>query len=243
MKICPRCGYENPDDAQFCLKCHYPLFMQSGQINVVSNSSVKICPRCGYQNPPNAFFCEKCHYPLFQIRETNISLDERNETVEQENKKTKIDITVFEYLLTSSIIYIISFNLFPFFQIYMAVLNALATIFLSLVIDKAKVSWYYYLVNLSPVGLFLFTINHYIGLLIFSLSGIFIGDLMRMLFLAEKDEIFRIAYIIFFIGYIGGLLFSILYDMISAGYLVLIMESIRRINESRKKRKNDLLSS
>jgi len=243
MKICPRCGYENPDDAQFCLKCHYPLFMLSNQSNVNSNASVKICPRCGYQNPPNAFFCEKCHYPLFQIRETNVTLEERKETVKQERKETKIDTIVFEYLLTSSIIYIISFNFFSFFPIYMAVLNALATMFLSLGIDKVKIKWYYHLVNLSPIGLFLVTINPSIGFLIFSASGIFISDLMRIFFLIEKDEIFRVAYIIFIIGYIGGILFSVAYEMISVGYLVLIMESIMRINEDRKKRKNDVLLS
>mgnify|MGYP001772536616 CR=1 FL=1 len=232
MKVCPRCGYENPDEAQFCLKCHYPLFMSS-QINLGVQPSVKVCPRCGHQNPPDAFFCEKCHYPLFEIRETKIS-----ETVKEE--KSKLPIAVFEYLLISSIIYIASFFLFSFFPLYMSILNAVATIFLSLAIYKAKITWYYYFVNLSPVGLFLIKMNQFVGFLIFSFSGLFISDLMRILFLEEKDEIFRIVYIIFLIGYLGGLLIPLLYDMITVGFLVLIMESIRRISEERRKRK-DLL--
>jgi len=132
MKVCPRCGYENPDDAQFFLKCHYPLFMYSGQINVSVQPSVKVCPRCGHQNPPVAYFCEKCHYPLFEIRETKIS-----EEVPKEGMK--LPLAVFEYLLTSSVIYIVSFFLFSFFPVYMTILNAVATIFLSLAIYKAKI--------------------------------------------------------------------------------------------------------
>jgi len=83
----------------------------------------------------------------------------------------------------------------------------------------------------------LILINKVVGFVIFSLSGIFISDLMRIFFIEEKDEIFRIAYIIFLIAYIGGLLFPLLYDMINVGFLVLIMESIRRISEERRKRK------
>ena len=41
MKKCPRCGYENPDEAQFCLKCHYPLF-EIPVVSTVREEEVKV---------------------------------------------------------------------------------------------------------------------------------------------------------------------------------------------------------
>ncbi|MCY0859793.1 MAG: zinc ribbon domain-containing protein [Sulfolobaceae archaeon] len=38
-KKCPRCGYENPDDALYCMRCGYPLSQQSGSsTNVLENA-------------------------------------------------------------------------------------------------------------------------------------------------------------------------------------------------------------
>ncbi|BFH72173.1 zinc ribbon domain-containing protein [Sulfurisphaera javensis] len=237
MKVCPRCGYENPDNTEFCLKCYYPLFVQSVPSNKTNTNNKKICPRCGHENPPDALFCEKCHYPLFQIRETSIE-----EPVMEKLKKEELKITVFNYLLISSIFYIISMLGFSFFPHYMSIVNLISTIFLSLSIHDSKVKWYYYLVNLSPLGIFLLSINPMVGYFIFSLGGVIISDYIRVLYVLEKDEIFRIAGLILIIGYIGGLLFIILYDMIIPGFLVLIMESIRRIREGKKKKEISLPS-
>ncbi|NON61769.1 zinc ribbon domain-containing protein [Acidianus sp. RZ1] len=33
VKYCPQCGYPNPDDASFCIKCGSPLFSQPNQPN------------------------------------------------------------------------------------------------------------------------------------------------------------------------------------------------------------------
>ncbi|MEM0279920.1 zinc-ribbon domain-containing protein [Metallosphaera sp.] len=56
MIRCPRCGYENPDEVNFCERCRYPL---SSNLTVSTK-----CPRCGYENAPNAEVCERCRYPL-----------------------------------------------------------------------------------------------------------------------------------------------------------------------------------
>lgn len=234
MKVCPRCGYENPDDAQFCLKCHYPLIYTQ---QTIVTPQPRVCPRCGHQNPPNSFFCERCHYPLMENNTSGLIGNEK----EVEIKKEKIDPVVFEYFLVASITYIVSLLAFQFFPIYMSLLNALATIFLSLSLNKVKVKRYYYLVNLSPLGLYLTTINSVYGPLIFSLSGVFISDLMRIFYLIEKEELFRVIYIIFLVGYLGGILFPPLYDMITVGYIVLLMESVRRIRENRKKKSDVVL--
>ena len=92
---------------------------------------MKVCPRCGYQNSPDAFFCEKMPLSAFRNKGDKISKITKEE-------KRKIPIIVFEYLLISSIIYIVSFFLFSFFSVYMTVLNAITTIFLSLIICKKK---------------------------------------------------------------------------------------------------------
>lgn len=47
---CPRCGMENPPQAQFCMHCGTPL--------------VQRCPLCGAANPPDAHFCLRCGAPL-----------------------------------------------------------------------------------------------------------------------------------------------------------------------------------
>ncbi len=47
---CPRCGTENPPQAQFCMHC--------------GNLLVQRCPVCGAGNPPDAHFCLRCGAPL-----------------------------------------------------------------------------------------------------------------------------------------------------------------------------------
>lgn len=83
MKICPRCGYSNPDTAEFCERCRY--YLPNGLYAQIPNQftqpatlpqsppqpfipqNVKSCPRCGYINPPNANFCANCGYSLQTI--------------------------------------------------------------------------------------------------------------------------------------------------------------------------------
>lgn len=50
LTVCPRCGKENPADAQFCMRCGSALY--------------RTCSRCGTSNPPDAQFCLQCGTPL-----------------------------------------------------------------------------------------------------------------------------------------------------------------------------------
>ncbi len=43
---CPKCQFENPDDAKFCNEC--------------ANKLELICPECGKSNPPGSKFCNEC---------------------------------------------------------------------------------------------------------------------------------------------------------------------------------------
>ena len=47
---CTRCGFENPEEMNFCGKCAIPFR--------------SLCPRCGFENPPGFSFCGKCATPL-----------------------------------------------------------------------------------------------------------------------------------------------------------------------------------
>jgi class 3 adenylate cyclase/tetratricopeptide (TPR) repeat protein/ribosomal protein L40E/energy-coupling factor transporter ATP-binding protein EcfA2 len=47
---CPKCQFENPDEAKFCIKCATKLEI--------------ICPRCGESNLPESNFCMKCAHDL-----------------------------------------------------------------------------------------------------------------------------------------------------------------------------------
>ncbi|MEJ2774866.1 zinc ribbon domain-containing protein [Sulfolobaceae archaeon RB850M] len=68
VKYCPRCGYANADDANFCLRCGYPLAYQYVNQPVVTQQTVKlqgkVCPKCGTVNKPEALFCKRCGFPL-----------------------------------------------------------------------------------------------------------------------------------------------------------------------------------
>ena len=58
---CPKCGYENREEAEFCRECG-----QSLQLDVV-------CPQCGYTSPQGSKFCDKCGHPLAEPTPTPIS--------------------------------------------------------------------------------------------------------------------------------------------------------------------------
>jgi TOMM system kinase/cyclase fusion protein len=47
---CTSCGFENPEEMNFCLECAAPLTHR--------------CPGCGFESPPQAKFCGKCATPL-----------------------------------------------------------------------------------------------------------------------------------------------------------------------------------
>jgi class 3 adenylate cyclase/ribosomal protein L40E/tetratricopeptide (TPR) repeat protein len=47
---CPKCQYENPEEANFCAKCGAKLSL--------------VCTQCGHENTPDNNFCIKCGYNL-----------------------------------------------------------------------------------------------------------------------------------------------------------------------------------
>jgi len=55
---CPKCGYENREEAEFCRECG-----QSLQLDVV-------CPQCGYTSPQGSKFCDKCGHSLTEPTST-----------------------------------------------------------------------------------------------------------------------------------------------------------------------------
>ncbi len=60
--ICPVCGTENPDDAEFCTGCGY----QDGtDPNAAYDSGNWQCPRCGCVWSDSASVCTNCGYRRF----------------------------------------------------------------------------------------------------------------------------------------------------------------------------------
>lgn len=57
MKKCNKCGFENPNEANFCVKCGAKLNNKN-----LENEKFKICPRCGTSNLESASFCKNCKY-------------------------------------------------------------------------------------------------------------------------------------------------------------------------------------
>jgi len=43
---CAGCGFENPEEMNFCIECAAPLKHR--------------CPSCGFESPPQTKFCGKC---------------------------------------------------------------------------------------------------------------------------------------------------------------------------------------
>ena len=52
---CPKCRFDNPDEARFCGKCGERLSL--------------ICPECGSENTPDNNFCNECGQRLGDIVE------------------------------------------------------------------------------------------------------------------------------------------------------------------------------
>ena len=47
---CPKCQFENPEGAKFCVEC--------------GNKIEIICPQCGFVNSPDFKFCSECGQKL-----------------------------------------------------------------------------------------------------------------------------------------------------------------------------------
>jgi uncharacterized membrane protein YvbJ len=52
---CPKCQFENVDEAQFCNECGSKLEIS--------------CPDCGKINPPGSKFCNECGQNLTSFQE------------------------------------------------------------------------------------------------------------------------------------------------------------------------------
>jgi class 3 adenylate cyclase/tetratricopeptide (TPR) repeat protein/ribosomal protein L40E len=62
---CPKCQFDNREEAAFCRKCGAPLVEEI------------ICKDCGFVNPPDSLFCEKCGHDLSAPKEApKIDLDQ-----------------------------------------------------------------------------------------------------------------------------------------------------------------------
>lgn len=55
--ICPFCGYDVPDDSQFCNRC-------GCKIDRYGCSDAKFCRVCGYRMEPGHSFCKGCGTPV-----------------------------------------------------------------------------------------------------------------------------------------------------------------------------------
>ena len=69
---CPKCQYENPEVANFCVKC-------GGKLEI-------LCPECGFGNEPGFRFCAKCGHNLTIPSESvpkDLSLDEKLEKIQK----------------------------------------------------------------------------------------------------------------------------------------------------------------
>jgi class 3 adenylate cyclase/tetratricopeptide (TPR) repeat protein len=63
---CPKCQFENPDNAKFCIECASPMEFH--------------CPNCGAITPATGKFCQECAYDLRKpktILPKNLSFDEK----------------------------------------------------------------------------------------------------------------------------------------------------------------------
>jgi class 3 adenylate cyclase/tetratricopeptide (TPR) repeat protein len=69
---CPKCQFENPDDAQFCIECGNPIEFH--------------CPQCGAITPATGKFCKACGHNLSIPSEPlpkKLSIDEKIEKIQK----------------------------------------------------------------------------------------------------------------------------------------------------------------
>ena len=69
---CPKCQFENPDDAQFCIECGNPIEFH--------------CPQCGAITPAIGKFCKACGHNLAipsELLPQKLSIDEKLEKIQK----------------------------------------------------------------------------------------------------------------------------------------------------------------
>jgi len=69
---CPKCQFENPEEAKFCGKCGEKLFL--------------VCPQCGSENTPGNNFCNECGHNLTLPSEEvpkDLSFDEKIDKIQR----------------------------------------------------------------------------------------------------------------------------------------------------------------
>jgi hypothetical protein len=57
---CPKCQFENPDDAKFCVECASPMEFH--------------CPNCGAVTPATGKFCKECAFDLKAVQKNLLSI-------------------------------------------------------------------------------------------------------------------------------------------------------------------------
>ncbi|BCU71468.1 zinc ribbon domain-containing protein [Stygiolobus caldivivus] len=218
MKKCPRCGYENPDEAPFCEKCRYPL-------PVTPIMSYK-CPRCGYENPEGTALCQKCHYPLFRIPVSEIEQPKREEQI------PKIVLTQLDYviLLVGSILtslgVITFFMFYPDYSVVYTALNVLGTSLLT--IPFIKVNKLYVLAIIGSFGMYFLSPTSLIGVLLFSFGGVMVSTALREFYFSVKDNVVQFSSYLLLAGYLFGMFFINLYMLTISGYILLAIYSFQQ---------------
>lgn len=71
MKKCPRCNYQNKDDAKFCINCGHKFV------------STNRCPNCGAAVKPDAKFCINCGQKLTANKVAPSVSNDHHSTVDQ----------------------------------------------------------------------------------------------------------------------------------------------------------------
>ena len=61
LRICPQCGYESPQDAQFCIECGESLSTHTGPTTYLGGP---ICEQCGNAELIGARYCRLCGQAL-----------------------------------------------------------------------------------------------------------------------------------------------------------------------------------
>ncbi len=189
--------------------------------------SMKKCPRCGYENPDDAQFCMRCHYPLFEIPATNI-------VKEEEVKVKRLTERESEYLLAGSVLGLASITFLflpPNLVIYFAIINILSNINYFLL--SFRIKKYYSLIFLQSLGMIFlyFEQLEYYGVLLFSFGGLIVSFIFNELYLMTRNDMFRIASLFMVIGYLGGLLFPLIFSLSEVGYVILLLESVNMIRK------------
>lgn len=218
MKKCPRCGYENSDDATFCERCHYPLPLTPPRLNK--------CPRCGYENPEGAMFCEKCYYPLFQIPVSGIQQSPKEE------EETEIVLKSSDYIMLligsvfTSFAIALFFLFYPHMKILYTLFNVIGTVFL--ILPFIKVNKLYWSAVVGSIGIFFLSPNSLVGVLLFSFGGVIVSTALRELYLSVKDNIVQFSSLLLLLGYLFGMFILNFYMVTISGYALLAIYSIQQ---------------